>query len=92
MFTRYGKIHDVSVSEERVSGTRRENVETLETPIWEHDDHDRVERWRQDELERAGFPPRDAARLAARTDVDLHGAVALLERGCPKDLALKILL
>jgi hypothetical protein len=67
-------------------------VETLETPIWDQDDHDRVERWRQDELERAGFPPRDAAKLAARTDVDLHGAVKLLQRGCPKDLALKILL
>jgi hypothetical protein len=67
-------------------------VETLETPTWEQDDHDRVERWRQDELERAGFPPRDAATLAARTDVDLHCAVQLLERGCPQDLALKILL
>jgi hypothetical protein len=67
-------------------------VETLETPTWGQDDQDRVERWRQDELERAGFAPPDAARLAARTDVDLHGAVKLLERGCPQDLALKILL
>jgi hypothetical protein len=67
-------------------------VETLETPAWEQDEHDLVERWRQGELERAGFAPRDAAQLAARTDVDLHGAVALLERGCPQDLALKILL
>jgi hypothetical protein len=67
-------------------------VETLETPTWEHDEHDRVERWRQGELERAGFAPRDAATLAARNDVDLRGAIALLERGCPQDLALKILL
>jgi hypothetical protein len=67
-------------------------VETLETPTWEQDEQDRVERWRQAALERAGFAPRDAARLAARNDVDLHRAVALLERGCPKDLALKILL
>jgi hypothetical protein len=67
-------------------------VETLETPAWEQDDHDRVERWRQDELERAGFAPPDAAELASRADVDLHGAVALLEQGCPQDLALKILL
>jgi hypothetical protein len=66
-------------------------VETLETPTWE-DEQDRVERWRQDELERAGFAPRDAARLAARNDVDLHRAVELLKRGCPEDLALKILL
>jgi hypothetical protein len=67
-------------------------VETLETPTWEQDEHDRVERWRQDELERAGFNPRDAGRLAARNDVDLHRATDLLERGCPQDLALKILL
>jgi hypothetical protein len=67
-------------------------METLETPTWDQDEQDRVERWRQDALERAGFPPRDAAELAARTDVDLHGAVKLLQRGCPKDLALKILL
>jgi hypothetical protein len=67
-------------------------VETLETPTWEQDELDRVERWRQDELERAGFAPPDAARLAARADVDLHRAVELLQRGCPKDLALKILL
>jgi hypothetical protein len=66
-------------------------VETLETPTWE-DELDRVERWRQDELERGGFAPRDAARLAPRTDVDLHRAVELLQRGCPQDLALKILL
>jgi hypothetical protein len=67
-------------------------VETLETPIWEQDEQDRVERWRQRELERAGFPPRDAATLAARNDVDLHRAVDLLQCGCPRDLALKILL
>jgi hypothetical protein len=67
-------------------------VEILETPTWEQDEHDRVERWRQDELERAGFTPPDAARLAARNDVDLHRARGLLERGCPQDLALKILL
>jgi hypothetical protein len=67
-------------------------VETVETPAWEYDEHDRVERWRQAELERAGFTPRDAAELAARPDVDLHGAVDLLQRGCPQDLALKILL
>jgi hypothetical protein len=66
-------------------------METLETPTWEQDEHERVERWRQDQLERAGFPPRDAAALAARTDVDLHGAVKLLQRGCPTNLALKIL-
>jgi hypothetical protein len=53
---------------------------------------ERIERWRAEELERAGYEPRAAGRLAVRHDVDLHAAVELLERGCPPDLALKILL
>jgi hypothetical protein len=53
---------------------------------------ERIERWRAEELERAGFEPRAAGRLAVRHDVDLHTATDLLERGCPQDLALKILL
>jgi hypothetical protein len=53
---------------------------------------ERIERWRAEELERAGYEPRSAGRLAVRHDVDLHTAVELLERGCPADLALKILL
>ena len=53
---------------------------------------ERIERWRAEELERAGYEPRAAGRLAVRHDVDLHSAIDLLQRGCPKDLALKILL
>jgi hypothetical protein len=51
-----------------------------------------VERWRIDELERAGYDPRAAMTIAARHDVDLHRAVDLLRQGCSPDLALKILL
>jgi hypothetical protein len=51
-----------------------------------------IELWRSQELERAGYSHRAAGRLAARHDIDLHTAVQLLERGCPPDLALKILL
>jgi hypothetical protein len=53
---------------------------------------ERIQRWRAEELERAGYEPRAAGRLAVRHDVDLHTAVELLERGCPADLALRILL
>ena len=52
----------------------------------------RIERWRAEELERAGYRPDQAAELAGRHDVDLHLAVELLERGCDPDLALRILL
>lgn len=53
---------------------------------------DRVEAWRMEELERAGYSPDDAALLALRHDVDLHSAVKLLGRGCPTATALRILL
>ena len=53
---------------------------------------ERVERWRAEELIRAGFDPDSALRLAARTDIDIHRAAEMLERGCPPELALQILL
>jgi hypothetical protein len=53
---------------------------------------ERIERWRAEELERAGYEPRSAAKIAVRPDIDLHLAIDLLARGCPPDLALKILL
>ena len=53
---------------------------------------ERIQRWRAEELERAGYDPGSALELAARSDVDLHLAVELIERGCGIDIALKILL
>jgi hypothetical protein len=52
---------------------------------------DRVERWRTAELMRVGFAGDDAVALAARTDVDLHEAIELVQRGCPPELAFRIL-
>ena len=53
---------------------------------------ERIESWRAEELERAGYEPRAAGRIAVRHDVDLHNAIDLLKRGCSPELALKILL
>jgi hypothetical protein len=53
---------------------------------------EQVEHWRAQALVRAGYPADGAAQLAARHDVDLHYAVGLVERGCPADIALRILL
>ena len=50
-----------------------------------------VERWRAQELERAGFAEDVAAELATRSDVDLHRAVELLAKGCAAELAAEIL-
>jgi hypothetical protein len=53
---------------------------------------DRIEHWRHEELQRAGYDSESALVLAASHDVDLHEAVRLLKRGCTVDLALQILL
>jgi len=52
---------------------------------------ERVERWRTSELMRVGFPGDDAVALAARLDIDLHEAIELVQRGCPPELAIRIL-
>jgi hypothetical protein len=52
---------------------------------------ERVERWRAEELLKAGFEPDAAAELACRFDVDLRAAIELLDRGCPPELAFRIL-
>ena len=53
---------------------------------------ERVERWRAEELERAGYDLSAAAVLAASGGVDLHLAIDLLCKGCPQDTAMQILL
>jgi hypothetical protein len=53
---------------------------------------ERVERWRTDELMRAGFDPATASAVATRLDIDLHRARELVDRGCSPELALQILL
>ena len=63
-----------------------------ELQVFEDPELAKIERWRAEELERAGFGTRAAGRLAARQDIDLHQAVELLERGCSPELAIKILL
>jgi hypothetical protein len=63
-----------------------------ELHVLEDTELEKIERWRAEELMRAGYGARAAGRLAARHDVDLHRAVELLERGCSAELATKILL
>jgi hypothetical protein len=65
---------------------------TIETESLEAAEMALVRAWRLEELERAGFDDRLAAELAARSEVDLHTAVELVQRGCPPHLAAQILL
>jgi hypothetical protein len=46
--------------------------------------------WRRRCLYRAGFDPASAARLAVNFSFDLHALLELVDRGCPPDLAVRI--
>ena len=67
-------------------------MSTTDLQINEASEIERIEHWREEALMRAGYDHASASSLAMRHDVDLHEAVALLERGCPSELALRILL
>jgi hypothetical protein len=49
-----------------------------------------VIRWRREQLTESGFPLTVAARLAEDARYDLHALIALVERGCRPELAVRI--
>lgn len=53
---------------------------------------DEVLRWRFEVLVRAGYDVGNAMIVASRAEVDLHQATDLVQRGCPPDTALRIVL
>lgn len=61
--------------------------EQLESP-----EAEAVLRWRFEGLVEAGYDPGSALILAGHVEVDLHQATLLVERGCPPELALQIVL
>lgn len=63
-----------------------------ETDTREGTEIERIERWRAEALERAGYSPHAAGELAGRLDIDLHLASDLLAAGCSEELALQILI
>jgi hypothetical protein len=65
-------------------------MSAVETEV--RDETSLVEAWRAEQLETAGYGAQQAAELAICHDVDLHVAVELVRRGCPVDLAVRILL
>jgi len=52
---------------------------------------DQLTTWRLDQLIRSGFPDDIATRVATDARFDLHALIELVERGCPPDLAVRIL-
>jgi hypothetical protein len=51
----------------------------------------RLVRWRTQRLLAAGFSPASARGLAGDRRVDLHELLGLVDRGCPPELAARIL-
>ena len=72
--------------------TEYKDMTAAELQIDTETELDRIERWRAEELVRAGYDPSDALALAARHDIDLHFAVELIKQGCPYETALEILI
>jgi hypothetical protein len=62
-----------------------------ETDTRDRTEIERIERWRAEALERAGYDAPIARELAARLDIDLHLATDLLHQCCSQELALRIL-
>jgi hypothetical protein len=52
---------------------------------------DAVVAWRTERLSEAGLPRELARRVAADCAYDLHAVLELVDRGCPAELALRIL-
>ena len=51
---------------------------------------DPVVEWRRGRLITAGCAPGLAVRLAEDSEIDLHAVLELLDRGCPPELAARI--
>jgi hypothetical protein len=52
---------------------------------------DELVRWRREQLAASGFPRALASRAAEEPGYDLHALIELAERGCPPELAVRIL-
>jgi hypothetical protein len=50
-----------------------------------------VVEWRRDRLLEAGFAADQAAQVAEDCAIDLHALLELIDRGCPPELAVRIL-
>jgi hypothetical protein len=67
-------------------------VNAADTELSIETEADRVTCWRATELLRAGYDTHAAVELAENRQIDLHFALELVGRGCPPELASKILL
>ena len=62
----------------------------MRTEVQSESGPDETVAWRRQLLVRAGFPLPLAARLARDPRYDLHALIELAARGCPPELAVRI--
>jgi len=63
----------------------------MQTETPQKQEEAKVVSWRRDQLVHSGFTLPLAARLADDPRYDLHALIQLVERGCPPELAVRIL-
>ena len=65
---------------------------TTQVFLADETEREKVIRWRVEQLAKVGYSWPAAMVVAANTQIDLHAAVELVERGCNPDVAVRILL
>jgi hypothetical protein len=63
----------------------------MQTKTTDEREIDEVVRWRREQLAETGFSLPLAARVATDARYDLHALIELVERGCPPEVAARIL-
>ena len=63
----------------------------MQTELGQSPDSQQFVAWRREQLASSGFSLPLAERLAGDRRYDLHGLIELVERGCPPELAMRIL-
>ena len=63
----------------------------MQTEIHQEQETPEVVSWRRDQLVHAGFSLPLATDLARDPRFDLHALIELVERGCPHEVAVRIL-
>ena len=63
----------------------------MATQVHRQEESAEVTAWRRDQLEHSGFPHTLAVQVAGNGCYDLHALIELVERGCPPQLAVRIL-
>jgi hypothetical protein len=65
-------------------------MKTIDQPSGRDRETAAVRAWREEQLLASGFDHPLANELAAESDIDLHAVIELVERGCPPELAARI--